>query len=348
MSPTHEKIEKEISWLSFNERVLQEAMDKHVPLIERLRFLGIFSNNMDEFFRVRVADVNRRIIIARAKVDADLTVKHEKKLLRDIQSKVQALQTQFDETYTQILGQLAQRNILLLDETQLTEEQGGWVQEYFRDQVKPVLSTWLLDQKEELSQLQEKLIYLAVDLVLENDTQLYSLIAVPTEKLGRFIPIPRRYSKGKKTFVILDDIIRYCLRDVYSEVMNVSKVEAYTIKLTRDAELERGEEITQGLLDQLSSSLKKRLVAAPVRFVYDREMPEQMLKFLVRKLGMSSGESQTPGGRYHNFKDFMGFPAVGRGKMVYESHQPLSSPQFERHRNLFKAIREQDILLYYP
>ncbi|MDF1643857.1 MAG: polyphosphate kinase 1 [Pseudomonadales bacterium] len=348
MSPVHERIEKEISWLSFNERVLQEAIDKKVPLIERLRFLGIFSNNMDEFFRVRVADVNRRIIIARAKIDADLTVKHEKKLLRDIQEKVQQLQARFDQTYNEILAELAQRNVLLLNETQLTEEQGDWIQEYFRDELKPALSTWLLDRAEELPQIEEKLIYLAVDLVLENGTQLYSLIAIPTEKLGRFIPIPKRYSKGKRTFILLDDIIRYCLLDVYSEVMNVAKADAYTVKLTRDAELERGEEITQSLLDQLSSSLKKRLVAAPVRFVYDREMPEQMLKFFVRKLGMNSDESHMPGGRYHNFKDFVGFPAVGRGKMVYEPLQPLTSPQFEKYRNLFKAIREQDILLYYP
>ena len=341
-------MEKEISWLGFNERVLQEAMDRKVPLIERVRFLGIFSNNMDEFFRVRVADVNRRIIIAREETDADLTLKTEKKLLKDIQNKVKQLQSGFDETYHQIIEELAQRNILLLDESQLTDEQGQWVRDYFQNELQPVLSTWLLDDREALPDLQEKSIYLAVDLVLENSKTLYSLIAVPTEKLSRFVPIPRRYSGGKKAFVILDNIIRYCLKDVYNEVMHVAQVSAYTIKLTRDAELEKDEAITESLLEQLSTGLKRRLVAAPVRFIYDRKMPDEMVEFFVRKLKLSSREDLTPGGRYHNFKDFIGFPEVGRGHLVYKPMERLHSPAFTRHRNLFRAIREGDVLLYYP
>lgn len=341
-------MEKEISWLSFNERVLQEAIDKKVPLIERLRFLGIFSNNMDEFFRVRVADVNRRIIIAREGVEADLKLKTERTLLRDIQQKVDQLQALFDQTYDQILVELSRRNILLINETQLTEEQGRWTREYFLDSLQPVLSTWLLDENEEPPQLEEKTIYLAVKLRLQGSSERYSLIAIPTEKRGRFVPIPRRYSGGKKAFVILDDIIRYCLADVFNEVMNIAEASAFTIKVTRDAELERGEAITESLLDQLSTSLKKRLVAAPVRFIYDREMPDEMVQFFVRKFRLGSRENLTAGGRYHNFKDFIGFPAVGRGQLVYESLHHLRSPHLDQHRNLFKAIREQDILLYYP
>jgi polyphosphate kinase len=275
MKPEYQNIAKEISWLSFNERVLQEAIDENVPLIERLRFLGIFSNNMDEFFRVRVADVSRRIIIAREKPDAELTLKHERQLLKDIQTTVDKLQIQFDQTYAQILEELRKRNILIVTESQLTEEQGQWAQEYFHKEILPILSTWLLDANEEPPQLQEQYIYLAVKLVLENQNLLYSIITIPTDKLGRFITIPRRYSKGKRAYMIVDDIIRFCLPDIYCEVMNVVEASAYTIKVTRDAELERSDAISESLLDQLSTSLKKRLVAAPVRFVYDREMPRK-------------------------------------------------------------------------
>ncbi|RLA11460.1 MAG: polyphosphate kinase 1, partial [Gammaproteobacteria bacterium] len=341
-------MEKELSWLSFNGRVLQEAMDRKVPLIERLRFLGIFSNNLDEFFRVRVADVNRRIIIAREDPDADLTLKTEKKLLKNIQQKIDELQAQFDETYHHILIELARRNILLINETQLTEEQEKWVREYFHESLLPLLSTWLLDDQEELPQLEEKSIYLAVELDLENGQRLYSLIAIPTEKLGRFVPIPRRYSSGKKAFIILDNIIRHCLADVYNEVMNVARVSAYTIKVTRDAELEKDEAITGSLMENLSTSLKKRLAGTPVRFIYDREMPAAMIHFFAEQFGLGDKENLTAGGRYHNFKDFIKFPAVGRGHLVYERLKHVRSPQFHQHRNLFKAISEQDILLYYP
>lgn len=344
----HYKIEKEISWLSFNERVLQEAMDKKVPLIERLRFLGIFSNNMDEFFRVRVADINRRIIIAREDTDADIELKSEKNLLKDIQHKVQQLQLLFDETYQHILVDLARRNILLINETQLTEEQGKWAREFFQQELQPLLSPWLIDEKEDTPPLEETSIYLAVKLVFPDSKILYSVIAIPTGKLGRFIPIPRRYSKGKKAYIILDDLIRFCLIDVYKEVMNVAQASAYTIKVTRDAELERNEAITESLLDQLSTSIKMRLVAAPVRFIYDREMPEDMLDFFIKKLQLGSRQNLTPGGRYHNFNDFIRFPAAGRGRMVYEPIEQLPCTYFDNHRNFFEAIRERDILLYYP
>jgi len=196
--------------------------------------------------------------------------------------------------------------------------------------------------------LQEQFIYLAVRLQIDDEQLRYSIITIPTVQLGRFIPIPRRYSKGRRAYIILDDIIRYCITDVYREVLNVHGALAYTIKITRDAELERSDAITESLLDQLSLSLKKRLVAAPVRFVYDRKMPADMLQFLIKKMHLRTYESLTPGGRYHNFKDFMSFPAIGRGRLVYEPLTPLNSRYFDRERNLFKAIRNQDILLYYP
>ncbi|HAD09016.1 MAG TPA: polyphosphate kinase 1 [Porticoccaceae bacterium] len=341
-------IEKELSWLSFNERVLQEAQDNKVPLVERLRFLGIFSNNMDEFFRVRVADVNRLIMIARESPDAELTISSARKLLKDINDKVQQLQDQFDSTYARILQELEKRNILLINEQQLTDDQGAWAKQYFHSDILPILSTWMLNEQEDPPQLQEQYIYLAVQLQLADKSLIYSIITIPTEQLGRFIPIPRRHSRGRRAYMILDDIIRYCLLDIYRDVIDVRRAQAYTIKITRDAELERSDAITESLLVQLSTSLKKRLVAIPVRFVYDRGMPEEMLRFLINKLHLRSYESLTPGGRYHNFKDFMAFPAIGRGRLVYEPLEPLGSPCIERHRNLFKAIREQDLLLYYP
>lgn len=341
-------VEKEISWLAFNERVLQEAMDKRVPLVERIRFLGIFSNNLDEFFRVRVADVKRRILIAQENPGADLRLKQEQKLLKEIQAKVQQLQTEFDETYRQILSELEKRNVQLLDETQLTADQGEWVRGYFYEEVLPILSTWLVSSDQELPPLRERSIYLAVQLKLKSESDQYSLIEIPSDRLDRFVPIPRRYSKGSKAFILLDNIIRYCLFEGYQEVIKISDARAFMIKVTRDAELQKGEGIAQSLLDQISWSLKKRLDAAPVRFVYDGEMPDEMVQFFVDKLGLSAYESLMPGGRYHNFRDFMSFPAVGRGHMLYQPMKPLRSKYFDENRNAFKAIRQQDILLYYP
>lgn len=337
-------VAKELSWLSFNERVLQEAKDRTVPLIERIRFLGIFSSNLDEFFRVRVAELKRLILIENEGETHDAG----ERLLKEIQLKLHGLQEQFDEVYRQILLELARRNIFLVNEQQLSARQGEWVRQFFQERIALVLSPILLDEEDELPSLQDDLIYLAIDLRLVDGRQLYGLLEVPTRQFGRFIPIPVDRAPRKKSYIILDNIIRYCLREIYQKVFDVESVAAYTVKVTRDAELELSEGISQSLLDKLSSSLKRRLSAEPVRLVYDREMPARMTNFFIRKLKLSSYDSMIPGGRYHNFKDFIDFPDVGRRGMLNPPLPELRSAAFDRHRNSFDAIAAGDILLYYP
>ena len=346
MATASHTIAKELSWLSFNARVLQEAMDPEVPLIERLRFLGIFSNNLDEFFRVRVADVKRRILIESENAEGN----DAEQLMKEIQLEVLDLQQQFERTYQAIVQQLAAQNIVILDESQLSELQGHWVQQYFYDHVLPVLSPVLLSDDKEFPPLEDQSIYLAIKLTLADDRSEYSLLEIPTERVGRFIAIPQF---GKKrptlhTFILLENIIRFCLKQVYAAVLDVTEATAYTIKVTRDAELELEDGISQSLLDQLSSSIKARLHAAPVRFVYDKEMPAEMTHFFIRKLKLLSYDSMIPGARHHNFKDFINFPAVGRRQLVRQPEAPLHSSEFDVHRNAFDAIRSRDILLYYP
>ncbi|HQN41013.1 MAG TPA: hypothetical protein PK724_02730, partial [Pseudomonadales bacterium] len=210
-------VAKELSWLSFNERVLQEAKDRTVPLIERIRFLGIFSSNLDEFFRVRVAELKRLILIENEGETHDAG----ERLLKEIQLKLHGLQEQFDEVYRQILLELARRNIFLVNEQQLSARQGEWVRQFFQERIALVLSPILLDEEDELPSLQDDLIYLAIDLRLVDGRQLYGLLEVPTRQFGRFIPIPVDRAPRKKSYIILDNIIRYCLREIYQKVFDV-------------------------------------------------------------------------------------------------------------------------------
>ncbi len=338
-------IDKEISWLAFNARVLQEAADEDVPVIERARFLGIYSNNMDEFYRVRFAEVKRKLLIN----DGSPNAFAHADLLARIQKKVLKLQERFDEVYSDILFLLARRNIFLVNESQILPEQKGWVKKYFRDEILPSLVPLFVTTDVNLGHcLMDDLTYLAVEINPVEQPRQYAVLEVPSDEMTRFIQLPKQKDGRRKTIVMLDNVIRYCLNDLFKGIVGRAEYSAYAFKLTRDADYLLGDDIDESLMDRMSDGLKQRLTATPVRFVYDREMPPEMLNFFINKLKISSYDSIIPGGRYHNFKDFMKFPAVGPKYLLNHKLRSLDCRAFDKHRNCFAAMREQDILLYYP
>ncbi|MFH4895433.1 polyphosphate kinase 1 [Vibrio sp. Y42_MX_L11] len=337
-------IEKELSWLSFNERVLQEAADKTVPLIERIRFLGIFSNNLDEFYKVRFADVKRRILISQERGGSD----SPKRLLTKMQSKALKLNEQFDELYSELIREMARRRIFLVNEQQLDESQQKWIAKYFRREVMPHITPLLMkDEIDVLQFLKDEYAYIAVELRKEEHYQ-YALIEIPTDHLPRFVMVPEQKGKRRKTIILLDNIIRHCLDELFKGFFDYDELSGYAMKMTRDAEYDLRNEIEYSLLEQMSEGVNQRLTAKPVRFVYERGMPPQMLEFLCNKLNISNYDNLIPGGRYHNFKDFIAFPNVGREYLENKPLPPMKCADFEGYANSFDAIKAKDILLYYP
>ena len=332
---------KEISWLSFNARVLQEVEDESVPIIERVRFLGIFSNNLDEFYRVRVADVRRLATFAKGSKKKELF----SELLGNINEKVLRLQARFGNAYTKALKDLGKNNIHVISERQLTENQRAYVEEYFHREVLPELEPFFIDDRDTMPLLNEASIYFGIYLELEDGSLRFAGLELPTDILPRFVAIPHREKRHEKVYIVLDNVIRACLVDVFRYVLPIDKAAAYTFKISRDAELELGEHVTQNIVDRLAKSLKKRKQAEPVRLVYDSTMPEALLQLIKKKLKMGRYDSYTPGGRYHNSKDFMRFPADTK-QHTYRKISPL--PTLPDSANIFDWLRDGDRLCYYP
>jgi polyphosphate kinase len=341
-----EIINREISWLSFNERVLQEATDKSVPLIERIKFLGIFSNNRDEFFRVRVASLKRMVKFGKKAK----TYIHEDpaKILKKIQEISIKQQEIFESTYKNILEELEKHQVFILNEKQLNEQQGAFVKEYFNQVVRPALVPVMLDKNSTFPYLKEKTTHLLVKLVKNTKTKhtKYALLEVPAADLSRFLLIP---SNGKEKYIILlDDVIRYCLSDIFY-IFEYKQLEAYTIKLTRDAELDIDNDINKSLIEKISKSIQKRKKGAPVRVIYDSSMPSDLLDLLVKKLKFSKEDNLLAGGRYHNFKDFMNFPDVGIPSLNYGQMPALPHPDLtDPHKSVLDVVKRKDLLLTFP
>lgn len=340
-------INREISWLAFNERVLNEAADPTVPLLERLKFLGIFSNNRDEFFRVRVASVKRWAALNEI---IEATDDDPKEILAQIQRITIRQQKQYEAIYQELIKELHKENIFIINEQQLSESQSAFIEEYFERKVDPVISPIMLDQVKKFPHLRDKAIYLAASITLRPDkkkkeTKQFSLIEIPSS-LPRFISLPEE--QGKKYIIILDDIVRHNLKSLF-DVFKPISAEAYTFKITRDAELDLDNDISKSFLEKMKKSLKARRRGAPVRFVFDAAMPKEMQKYLTKKMNLTSDEDAfIPGGRYHNFKDLMSFPKVGPKKAYYEALPAHRNPTFDKYSSNFDAIKKQDIMLHYP
>lgn len=338
-------IHREISWLSFNERVLQEAQDQAVPLIERIKFLGIFSNNLDEFFKVRVATIKRMIDFQQGskKIEGE----KPKKLMSMIQKKVMQLQNKFEYTYQIILGELEQKDIHLINEMELNPVQASFVRKYFDESVYPVLSPILLSNVREFPYLKDKSIYLAVKMSLHAHRTLtdFALIEIPTDVLPRFLVLPQ---EGNKKFIILlEDVIRHSLHEVF-HLFRFDQYESWIIKLTRDAELDMDNDISKSFLETISTGLNNRKTGQPVRFVFDNSISKDLLDFIVQKLALDEDNNLIPGGRYHNFKDFMSFPSLGPSELVYEKDIPLPHPLVKPGESIIDAIAAHDLMLHVP
>lgn len=336
-------VPKELSWLSFNGRVLQEAADPSVPLIERVRFLGIYSSNLDEFFKVRVAELKRQIIINKAQEGGNDDVVH---LLRNVQNEANKYQRTLNHIYKQLLIELADHNIFMRDQDSITDDQKSWVISYFKRHVLKHINPVIIDEQTDLvSFLKDEFTYLLVDMTSDSTVH-HALIEIPTDILPRFIRLP---SEDKSvTFMFLDDVIRVGIHKIFKGVFSYDKIEAYSIKMNRDAEYDLLGNIDRSVLENMSEALKQRLNAMPVRFSYDAQMPEKMVKFMAKELKMSAIDSMMPGNRYHNFKDFLSFPSLGSDDMENSTLSEIKSVQFEHAQTPFEAITRQDILLYYP
>ncbi|RLQ23047.1 polyphosphate kinase 1 [Seongchinamella sediminis] len=333
---------RELSWLSFNARVLQEAADQTVPLIERLRYLGIFSNNSDEFFRVRVAEVRRLI-----SVSGGANRQHFKDLLAAILEGVVQLQKEFDRIYSQIMEELAARKIYLINEQQLDEGQMAFVQKYFTQRVLPELEPILVVEGRPIPALNDESLYLAVD-IRAGESYHYAVVEVPTDRLDRFVEIPRRRGRSGKVFIVLDNIIRACLQQMFRGVLQIDEAQAYCFKFSRDAELEIDTGISESLIDKMAMSLKQRRKADAVRMVYDATMPQRLLGYLCSRFGFGKYDSLIAGGRYHNSKDFMGFPNVGPKYLEFKPLPPVRLERLDNPGSIFDAVRDKDVFLYYP
>jgi len=340
---------RELSWLKFNARVLQEAEDETTPLIDRLRFLGIFSNNLDEFFKVRYATV-KRIVEAGKGGRSFLGGITAKDLLEEITQTVISQQKTSLRILSDIESKLQGENIYMVDETEVTEAQSAFISEYFIRKVSPALVTIMIGELEQFPSLKDSAAYLAVKMKMSKEDETfkskynYALIEIP-RSIDRFIVLP---NDGEKQYIIiLDDLIRYCLHNIFS-IFKYDSISAHMIKITRDAELDIDSDLSRSFIEKISKSVKNRSVGDPVRFVYDKSIDKETLRYLMEKMGVDDTDSIIPGGRYHNRRDYMDFPSLGRQDLQYKKIQPLRIKGLSLQGSLFQKIAEKDYLLYAP
>lgn len=343
MRGTKRLINREISWLSFNDRVLQEADDSDVPILERLRFLGIFSNNRDEFFRVRVATVKRMSLLEN-RVSRDFVGGTPQLVLNRIQERVLEQQAKFERIYQDILDEMAEHGIHKLNETQLEGKQAEYVTKYFTEKVYPTIIPIMMNQLPDFPHLRDKSIYLAVRMERPEKKPLFALIELPRNQ-PRFVLLPGKDSR--KDWIMMDDVIRVNLNKIFA-VFSYESISAHTFKITRDAEMDLDEDVSKSFLEKMKKSLRLRRKGNPVRFVYDSEMPEDLLRFLMKRMKADKQDTLIPGGRYHNFKDFMKFPNVGPASFLNKKVRPLKHPDLVGRPRLMEVIRKKDVLLHYP
>jgi polyphosphate kinase len=334
---------RDISWLQFNERVLQEAEDPSVPLIERIRFLGIHSNNMDEFFRVRYSSIRRFTLAENKGIYEDLEGYKPSKLLKKLTEMVTYQQGKSQEIYNALEEKLRSHDIEVVDERQLTAKQKRYIRQFFREKISPALTKLMLSQAPEFPYLRDKSIFLAVRILQGKDEQ-FSIIEVPTSAAGRFVTLPRY---GKQFVMYLDDVLRLNLDSIFY-IFNYDKIEAHTVKITRDAEISLDDDVSKSFLEKVQVGLAHRREGDPVRFVYDREIGDQTLQLLVKGLGVTELDSLIAGGRYHNKKDLMRFPNVGEPSMEHEKLPQIQHPALDLNRSIIEVMRRQDVMLFTP
>ncbi len=341
---TKHTIIRDLSWLAFNARVLQEANDHDNNLYDRLRFLGIFSNNLDEFFRVRVATLKRMVQMGKsAKVHLET---NPDKILRKIQQTVIGQQQEFDRSYTNIIRELEQKRIFIKNEKQLSAHQREFVRRYFEEKVRTQIIPLMIESIPHVPLLRDKSIYLACVLGKTSEAMVhrYALIEIPTKVLPRFVIMPSE--KGEKDVILLEDIIRFNLPMLFAP-FGFDRFLGYIIKVTRDAELEIDNDVNTNLIDELEKGLKNRKRARTTRFIYDRQIDPVLLKYLVKRLELAKKDNLIAGGRIHNFKDFIDFPST-IFKDLQPRQQPFVHPLLQQPCRIMDIIEKRDVMLHFP
>ncbi|MBR2649025.1 MAG: polyphosphate kinase 1 [Sediminibacterium sp.] len=340
-------IQRDISWLSFNARVLQEANDPSVPLKERIRFLGIFSNNSDEFFRVRVATLKRMVEFAEKRRKLNMYMEEDpQQILDQIQTIVLKQQNEFNRIWDGIQKEMKkEERISLVTEKQLTKEQQVFIQHFFDDEVRSNIIPLMIETLPQLPYLRDKSIYLGVVMRKKNSAynQKYALIEIPAKAVGRFIQLPSK--KEEKNIILLEDVVRYNLPIIFS-YFGYDYFESHIFKVTKDAEIDLDNDISLSFAERIEKGIKNRRKGKPVRFVYDKEMDAGLLEYLIRRLSLNRKSNIIPGGRIHNFRHFMDFPDVFKAKSTRRaSFIPKVLQQTQRVTDI---ILKQDVMLHFP
>ena len=349
-------IDREKSWLAFNARVLQEASDENVPLLDRLRFLGIFSNNLDEFFRVRFAAI-RRLSLSGISGEKVLMGISANQLVKDITEIVIEQQTESLRILKIIEDKLQAQNIFIIDESQITSEQENFIKDFFIQKVSPALVTIILNDLSEFPILKDTLGYLAVKLVMKPEEEpkmlglvkpkkeiRYAVIEFP-KSINRFVVLPS--VDDKQYVILLDDVIRLNLSSLFN-IFEYESISAHMIKITRDAQLDIDSDMSKSMLEKIATSVKDRRIGEPVRFVYDQSIGKDTLKFFLTNMGIDASDSIIPGGRYHNRRDFMDFPNLGRFDLLYEPKIPLPVEGLSLDGSILNKIAKKDYLINAP
>ncbi len=337
-------VERDISWMYFNHRILQEAEKPQVPLLERLSFLGIYSNNLDEFFRVRVASLNRL-------VDNDsLPDKHRKKFKQTLKT-INRLNEEYSAEYTKairsVFSQLEQHHIRLLRETQLGDEQKQYLKRFYYDRLNGSTNPIWLSAIDDLNTLEDNRIYLVVKKTHVSDDRKvkYAIIKVPDRVFGRFLRLPP--SDGYENIIYLDDVVRFCLPLIFIGT-KPSVYEAYSFKFTKDAEMEMDNEADYGAMEKIAIGVNSRKRGEPIRVIYDKDMPRDMQKRVFDRLNVRELDTSLAGGRYQNHRDLMSFPDCGHSELKYESWQHVMKPEFLAEESILDQIRRKDRFIHVP
>lgn len=338
-------INREISWLKFNARVLQEAADTSVPLLERLRFLGIYSNNLDEFYKVRYASLVRAINTKSKIYQNIISSQSDIDLLEEI-NKVVAIQSKnYDALFNAIISELERENITFLDEKSIRIEHKPFIEEYFISKLSHTIVVLYWQEGNKIPSLKDGAFYLIVKMRKRNHRTRYALIEVPTDLFSRFVVLP---SVGDKNYVIfLEDIIRYHLKEIF-KIFALDDAEAHSIKITRDAELSIDNDLEMSFLRSISESVEDRKRGEPVRLVYDKSISADALQYVKKMLSIDNYDNLTPGGKYHNKRDFMNFPNLGRKELEYSRIKPFTPEFLNEFPDYFKVFTKENFLMYQP
>ena len=335
-------VERDVSWMYFNHRILQEAEKEFVPLLERLSFLGIYSNNLDEFFRVRVASLNRML---ERKLDKD-TEQQIKKSLKTINKLNESYSKEYTEAVDKVFEELETHKIRLVTEANLNDEQKDFLSQFFYDKLNGSVNPIWLSEIEDLTVLEDNRIYLIVEKCEKKDNKKkYAIVKVPDRIYGRWVKIPS--SDGFDNIMYLDDVIRYCLPLVFLGFKE-STYRAYSFKFTKDAEMEMDNDADFGTMEKIALGVNSRKKGEAVRVIYDHEMPREMQRKLRDRLNTKELDASLAGGRYQNHKDLMSFPDCGHNDLKYDKWTPIMKPEFVSNESILDQIRQKDRFIHVP